>query len=147
MDFFRYEGGALRAEGVLLEELALEVGVHHLNVESREELDRLDAIARARGTKAPAALRVNPDVDPRTHRYITTGKRENKFGVDFETAASVFADLGRWPNVALRGVHMHIGSQLTEVAPYAQAVERVVSFAEAQRRRGVSLSWLNLGGG
>jgi diaminopimelate decarboxylase len=90
---------------------------------------------------------VNPDVDPRTHRYITTGKKENKFGVDLETAHAVFRDRGAFPNVALRGVHMHIGSQLTEVAPYAQAVARVVAFADARRREGVELLWLNLGGG
>jgi diaminopimelate decarboxylase len=128
-------------------ELALSLGVHHLNVESEEELSRLDRLARARGVKAPAALRVNPDVDPKTHRYITTGKRENKFGVDFETATRVFAERSRYAHVALRGVHMHIGSQLTEVAPYAQAVERVVGFALEQRRKGAELSWLNLGGG
>src|SRR5439155_941119 len=126
---------------------ALELGVHHLNVESREELERLDRIALARGVRAPAALRVNPDVDPKTHRYITTGKKENKFGVDLETAAAIFRDRARFANVALRGVHMHIGSQLTEVAPYAQAVERVVAFADARRKEGVDLSWLNLGGG
>jgi diaminopimelate decarboxylase len=128
-------------------EAALELSVHHLNVESREELERLDRIAGARGRKAPAALRVNPDVDPKTHRYITTGKKENKFGVDLETATGVFRDRAAFPNVALRGIHMHIGSQLTEVAPYAQAVERVVAFADARRREGAELSWLNLGGG
>ena len=127
--------------------LALELGVHHLNVESTEELARLDRIARAKGVRAPAALRVNPDVDPKTHRYITTGKRENKFGVDLETAARAFADRARFPNVALQGVHMHIGSQLTEVEPFAEAVARVVGFALEQRKRGAALSWLNLGGG
>ncbi|HZV00977.1 MAG TPA: diaminopimelate decarboxylase [Planctomycetota bacterium] len=126
---------------------ALDRGVHHLNVESREELERLDRIARAKGVLAPAALRVNPDVDPRTHRYITTGKRENKFGVDLETASAVFADRAQFKNVALRGVHMHIGSQLTEVAPYAQAVEKVVAFADGRRKAGADLHWLNLGGG
>lgn len=126
---------------------ALELGVHHLNVESREELERLDRIAAQKGKKAPAALRVNPDVDPKTHRYITTGKKENKFGVDLETAVAAFRERARYPNVALLGVHMHIGSQLTEVAPYAQAVERVVTFADARRKEGVPLSWLNLGGG
>ena len=128
-------------------EAALALSVHHLNVESREELERLDRIAGAHGRRAPAALRVNPDVDPKTHRYITTGKKENKFGVDLETAVAVFRDRAAFPNVALRGVHMHIGSQLTEVAPYAQAVERVVAFADARRKEGVELSWLNLGGG
>jgi diaminopimelate decarboxylase len=127
--------------------LALETGVHHLNVESREELVRLDAIARRKGVLAPAALRVNPDVDPKTHRYITTGKKENKFGVDFETAVEIFGRRKEWPNVALRGVHMHIGSQLTEVAPYAQAVERVVAFALERRKEGAEVRWLNLGGG
>jgi diaminopimelate decarboxylase len=128
-------------------ELALSLGVHHLNVESREELERLDRLARARGLVAPAALRVNPDVDPKTHRYITTGKHENKFGVDLDTATRVFAERGAYPNVALRGVHMHIGSQLTDTAPFAEAVERVVGFALEQRRRGAEVAWLNLGGG
>lgn len=127
--------------------LALARGVHHLNVESEEELSRLDRLAKARGVRAPAALRVNPDVDPKTHRYITTGKRENKFGVDLETAWRVFAERARYPHVALHGVHMHIGSQLTQVAPFAEAVAKVVDFALEQRRRGVELRWLNLGGG
>lgn len=137
--------GVGKTDGEL--ETALDLGVHHLNVESREELERLDAIARRKGVLAPAALRVNPDVDPKTHRYITTGKKENKFGVDFETASAVFRDRKQFANVALKGVHMHIGSQLTDVAPYAQAVERVVAFADAQRKAGAELSWLNLGGG
>ncbi|MBI3725781.1 diaminopimelate decarboxylase [bacterium] len=128
-------------------ELALALGVHHLNVESREELERLDKLAGIHGLVARAALRINPDVDPKTHRYITTGKKENKFGVDLATAREIFAERSCFAHVDLKGVHMHIGSQLTEVAPFKEAVERVVAFADDQRRAGVDLSWLNLGGG
>jgi diaminopimelate decarboxylase len=127
--------------------LALDAGIHHLNVEGREELDRLDAVARAKGNVAPAALRVNPDVDPRTHTYITTGKRENKFGLDLDAARACFLERARWPNVDLRGLHMHIGSQMTDPAPYGTAVEKVVAFAGELANAGVELRWLNLGGG
>lgn len=126
---------------------ALSAGVLMFNVESEEELEILAATASDHGTKAGIALRVNPDVDPQTHRYIATGKRESKFGVDLERAAALAERVFELPSVELRGIQCHIGSQITTVEPYVAAVARTVELALSLRERADTLRYLNMGGG
>ncbi|MGB3087528.1 MAG: diaminopimelate decarboxylase [Phycisphaerae bacterium] len=129
---------------------ALERGIHLFNVESEEELENLACLAALAGRSAPAALRVNPDVDPQTHRYITTGKRETKFGVDLERAERVFSNFHASEgarHVALSGIHIHIGSQIVTVEPYVQAVEKVLELVRQLRNRGLEITTLDIGGG
>src|SRR6266513_862957 len=98
-------------------EYALDEGVLSFNVESEAELEWIDRIARDKDRCAPIALRVNPDVDAGAHRYVSTGRSENKFGIALDRVAAVYAQAARMPNIAIRGVQMHIGSQITEAAP------------------------------
>lgn len=126
---------------------AIVAGVGLFTVESEGELARIDAVARRLGKRAPAALRVNPDVDPKTHVYTTTGKRENKFGVDLDRAARLFARAEReLPNVDLIGIHAHIGSQITSTGPYRQSVRKIIAFHKSLPQRG-RVRVLNCGGG
>ncbi|MCZ7645788.1 MAG: diaminopimelate decarboxylase [Planctomycetota bacterium] len=132
---------------------ALRAGILMFNVESEAELENIDRIAgqlKADGEiREPArvALRVNPDVDPKTHAYITTGKKENKFGVDLERASRILQEAGRFPNVRVAGIHAHIGSQITEVKPYQESLGKVVKFIQEHRRKEVPIQYLNSGGG
>ena len=129
---------------------ALDAGILLFNVESAAELENLARLARETGRPARAALRVNPDVDPKTHRYITTGKKETKFGVDLERADRVFSDFAASPgaeHVALTGVQAHIGSQITTVEPYVQALEKIVALIDRLRAAGHEISVLDFGGG
>ncbi len=126
--------------------LALEAGVYGFHVESEPELARINHIAGQLGRKAPIAIRVNPDVDAGTHAKITTGRSENKFGVPLQAAAQVYEAAARFKNVELRGVQIHIGSQITSVGPFAAAVERLVPFA-AQLRDRYGIQYFSLGGG
>lgn len=128
-------------------ERALDAGILMFNVESPAELDLLDRVARGKGTRADVALRVNPDVDPRTHTYISTGKRESKFGIDLETAAGLLDGLPARAGVRMVGVHAHIGSQITEVGPHLAALRKAVDFASRARAAGNPVEWLNMGGG
>ncbi|MEO9703417.1 diaminopimelate decarboxylase family protein, partial [Marinobacter alexandrii] len=106
---------------------ALEVGVRCFNVESDTELDRLNAVAGEMGVKAPVSLRVNPDVDAGTHPYISTGLKENKFGIDIAEAPAIYARASGLPNLDIKGVDCHIGSQLTSVSPFLDALDRVLA--------------------
>jgi len=129
---------------------ALEKGIRLFNAESEEELENLARLAAEAGRRPRAALRVNPDVDPKTHRYISTGKKETKFGVDLERAERAFRGFCASPgarHVALTGVHCHIGSQITTVEPYVQAVTKVLRLVEALRRAGLEIATLDFGGG
>jgi len=126
---------------------ALDAGILMFNVESEGELGRIDAIARERGTRADVALRVNPDVDPRTHTYISTGKRESKFGVDWISAHRLVDGMLGMKGVRLIGLHAHIGSQITEVGPYVEAAGKVIPFAVEVREAGHPVTLVNLGGG
>jgi len=127
---------------------ALEAGILMFNVESPAELDMINQVARRVGRKADVALRVNPDVDPHTHKYTTTGRKENKFGIDFESAGGIVERMAEYDHVRLLGLHVHIGSQITEVKPYVLAVRQVAKFAERCRdRAGLRLKYLNIGGG
>lgn len=126
---------------------ALSVGVGQFNVESREELEVLNAVAAGMGRRAPIALRVNPDVDARTHAKISTGKSENKFGVPMAQARAVYAEAAAMAGIEIVGVDVHIGSQLTELAPFEAAFGRVADLTRDLRAAGVSIRRLDLGGG
>ena len=126
---------------------ALRAGIFCFNVESAPELETVDAIARKLRTTARAALRINPDVEAHTHRYITTGIAESKFGIDPRTALALLRRHAAFPGVRLIGLHLHIGSQIAEARPFVQAIARVADVLARARRCGVPLAWLNLGGG
>ena len=131
------------------EEIAagLKAGVLMFNVESEAELEAIDRVAKAVGKVAPIALRVNPDVDPKTHRYISTGKKESKFGMDIDRSLKLGEQIRGNPNVSMIGVHMHIGSQITTVDPYAGASSKAVDLIEQFRAMGHPIAWFNMGGG
>jgi diaminopimelate decarboxylase len=126
---------------------ALEQGIYSFNVESEEELRYLDQVARELGKIAPAAVRVNPNVDAKTHKYISTGKSENKFGVDFEKIAELYDRAAEeLPNIKLRGLQMHIGSQLTSIDPFIEAVEKVIPLVTSLKQKHGIEFW-SIGGG
>ncbi|MBZ9667058.1 diaminopimelate decarboxylase [Pseudomonas sp. LMG 31766] len=126
---------------------ALEVGVHCFNVESSVELERLQKVAAELGVKAPVSLRVNPDVDAGTHPYISTGLKENKFGIDIEQAEAVYARAAELPNLEVIGVDCHIGSQLTTLEPFLDALDRLLLLIDKLAARGITIKHLDLGGG
>ena len=126
---------------------ALEVGVHCFNVESTDELERLQQVAAERGVVAPISLRVNPDVDAGTHPYISTGLKENKFGIDIADAEAVYARAAELPNLEILGVDCHIGSQLTTLPPFLDALDRLLALIDRLAERGIVLRHLDLGGG
>lgn len=126
---------------------ALAVGVHCFNVESEVELERLQEVAAELGVKAPVSLRVNPDVDAQTHPYISTGLKENKFGIDIEQAEEVYASAAALPNLEVLGVDCHIGSQLTTLSPFLDALERLLLLVDRLAARGIAIRHLDLGGG
>jgi len=128
-------------------EFALASGVHQINVESEPELSALSAVAHRLGKVATIAIRVNPDVDARTHAKISTGKSENKFGIDLAHAAGAFRRAMQLPGVKPVGVAVHIGSQITELAPFEQAFGKVASLLRELRAEGIPLKRLDLGGG
>jgi diaminopimelate decarboxylase len=126
---------------------ALDAGILCFNVESPGELERLDALAQAAGVRAPISFRVNPDVDPRTHPYIATGLKDSKFGVAYDEAIALYRDAARRSGIAVHGVDIHIGSQITDLEPYREAVVKVLELVDALRREGIALSHVDLGGG
>ena len=126
---------------------ALEVGIRCFNVESAAELERLNAVASLVGVSAPVALRVNPDVDAHTHPYISTGLRENKFGIPIESAAGLYARVAELPHVHVSGVDCHIGSQLTQLSPFLDALDRVLALVDDLATDGIEIDHLDLGGG
>jgi len=126
---------------------AVGLGVKAINIESDGEADRIDQLARARGVKARVALRVNPDIDPNTHAHISTGLRFNKFGVPIEFAAPLLRELARKPGLDPVGIHVHLGSQIIDVAPLGQAARVLADLACEVRDAGVRLEHLDLGGG
>jgi diaminopimelate decarboxylase len=126
---------------------ALDVGIRCFNVESESELLRLDRLAGELGCKAPVSLRVNPDVDARTHPYIATGLKENKFGIDIQSAEAVYLRAAALPNLRIVGIDCHIGSQLTDLAPFIDALGRVIALADRLAQSGIVLEHLDLGGG
>lgn len=126
---------------------ALAVGVHCFNVESAAELERLNEVAVDMGVKAPVSLRVNPDVDAQTHPYISTGLKENKFGVDIDTALDVYARANELEGIDIKGVDCHIGSQLTQLDPFLDALDRVLALVDRLAEQGIVLEHIDLGGG
>ncbi|MEX2451166.1 MAG: diaminopimelate decarboxylase [Rhodospirillales bacterium] len=126
---------------------ALEAGVLQLNVESEPELALIDEIARARGVRAPVAIRINPDVDARTHEKITTGLSENKFGIEWTRAHAVFKQAAAMKGIEVVGVAVHIGSQLTQLQPYREAYIRLRDLVAMLRKDGHRIARLDLGGG
>ncbi len=125
----------------------LEAGVLMFNVESEEELDAIARVAAAMNRVAPIALRVNPDVDPRTHRYISTGKKESKFGMDIARSLRIAEAAVKLTSLRMIGIHMHIGSQITSTEPYAGAVAKGVEVIDRLRKMGHPIEWYNVGGG
>jgi diaminopimelate decarboxylase len=126
---------------------ALEVGVHCFNVESVDELERLQLVAAELGKTASISLRVNPDVDAGTHPYISTGLKENKFGIDIEQAPAVYARAAELANLRIVGVDCHIGSQLTSLPPFLDALERLLALVDLLAAQGIQIQHLDLGGG
>ncbi|HEX6793688.1 MAG TPA: diaminopimelate decarboxylase [Casimicrobiaceae bacterium] len=128
-------------------EAALAAGILCFNVESPAELDHLAAIAARMSVRAPISFRVNPDVDPRTHPYIATGLRESKFGVGIDGAHALYRRAAGMHSIDVRGIDMHIGSQITELAPYREAAARMLSLVDALAADGIVLSHVDFGGG
>ncbi len=126
---------------------ALEVGIRCFNVESESELLRIDRLAGAAGTRAPVSLRVNPDVDAQTHPYISTGLKENKFGVDIERGFELYQRAAALAHLQVEGIDCHIGSQLTRVSPFVDALDRVLALVDRLRDSGIALRHLDIGGG
>lgn len=126
---------------------ALESQIGYFNIESEAELENLIALARKAGKTPAAALRVNPDVDPKTHKHTTTGKKESKFGVDIERARKVFADYGKNPTVRLCALHVHLGSAGKTIEPYIEALEKTLLLVDQLRSDGFTIEALDLGGG
>lgn len=128
-------------------EAALEAGILCFNVESAAELEALDATAGQMGRRAPVSFRVNPDVDPQTHPYISTGLRESKFGVPIGDAPTLYRRAARLPHIAVRGIDIHIGSQITTLAPYREAIVKVIALVDQLAGEGIALAHVDLGGG
>ncbi|HYF57473.1 MAG TPA: diaminopimelate decarboxylase [Burkholderiaceae bacterium] len=126
---------------------ALAAGVRCFNVESESELSRLDAVARGLGVRAPVSLRINPDVDAGTHPYISTGLRENKFGIAHERALDAYRRAASLPNLRVEGIDCHIGSQITELAPFLAALDRLLELVDALEAEGIAIRHVDLGGG
>ncbi len=122
-------------------------GILMFNVESPAELNRINLIAGKLARKVDVALRFNPDVSPKTHAYITTGKKENKFGIDRDTARDIFLNRNNYPNLNLSGLHIHIGSQITESAPFIKAIKIANNFISELKKKKITLKYLNIGGG
>lgn len=126
---------------------ALEVGVHCFNIESTDELERLQGVAAEMGVRAPISLRVNPDVDAGTHPYISTGLKENKFGIAIADAEDVYIRAAQLPNLEVLGVDCHIGSQLTSLPPFLDALDRLLALIDRLGECGIYLHHIDLGGG
>ena len=127
--------------------MALEAGIFCFNIESAPELERLNEVAGACGRQAPVSLRVNPNVAPKTHPYISTGLKEAKFGVAYESALALYRRATALPNIAVAGIDCHIGSQLLDPAPFGEALNRVLALIDQLTAEGIAIHHLDLGGG
>lgn len=127
--------------------VAMKRGILMFNVESSQELDEINRVAEGFGRKAPVALRVNPEVDPKTHPYISTGMKKSKFGIDIQTALDEYRRAAEFPWIEVLGVHSHIGSQITTTGPFEDATERVLDLVSQLRSAGINIRYINLGGG
>ncbi|WP_198262839.1 diaminopimelate decarboxylase [sulfur-oxidizing endosymbiont of Gigantopelta aegis] len=126
---------------------ALEVGIHCFNLESEAEIERVNAVAAEMQMVAPVSVRVNPDVDAKTHPYISTGLKSNKFGIAIEDARAVYQRISQLDNLKIVGVDCHIGSQLLEISPFIDALKRVLALVDNLRKDGIKLQHIDLGGG
>jgi len=126
---------------------ALQVGIRCFNVESLSELERINTVAQQEGVVAPVSLRVNPDVDAKTHPYISTGLKENKFGIAVDQALAAYQQADSLPHLQVVGIDCHIGSQLTEIAPFVDALKRVLALVKKIEAAGIEIQHLDLGGG
>lgn len=117
------------------------------NVESLSELENINRIAKKLNRVTNVAIRINPDVEPKTHKFIITGKLTNKFGIDFDIAHKIFGLRNKFSNLRISGLHIHIGSQITESAPFVSAIEKMVNFILQLKKEGITLEYLNIGGG
>ncbi|WP_263769820.1 diaminopimelate decarboxylase [Propionivibrio soli] len=127
--------------------LALDIGILCFNVESEAELERLNEVAGQKGKRAPISLRVNPNVDAKTHPYISTGLKENKFGVAYEEAVNLYRRAANLPHIEVEGIDCHIGSQLLDASPFAEALEKVLQLVDEIEAAGIRLRHIDLGGG
>lgn len=128
-------------------ERALEVGIRCFNIESHAELERIQQVAQGLNKIAPISIRVNPDVDAKTHPYISTGLKENKFGVDIQTAPELYQKAAECSHIKIVGIDCHIGSQLTEIAPFVDALKKVLALKATLAEKGIEIHHLDLGGG
>ncbi|AMF95780.1 diaminopimelate decarboxylase [Vibrio fluvialis] len=126
---------------------ALELNIKCFNVESEPELERLNQVAGEMGVKAPISLRINPDVDAKTHPYISTGLRDNKFGIAFDRAPDVYRLAQRLENISIHGIDCHIGSQLTAIEPFIDATDRLLALIDSLKAEGINIKHLDVGGG
>lgn len=126
---------------------ALEVGIKCINIESEQELYRVRDVAAAIGVKAPISLRVNPNVDAKTHPYISTGLKENKFGIDIDEALRIYTDANKMDSIEITGVDCHIGSQLTDDSPYFDAIDKLIALMDKLKENGINLHHIDIGGG
>ncbi|MBN3495104.1 diaminopimelate decarboxylase [Vibrio neptunius] len=126
---------------------ALELGIKCFNVESEPELERLNKVAGELGVKAPISLRINPDVDANTHPYISTGLRDNKFGIAFDRAPEVYQCAQSLENLTIKGIDCHIGSQLTDIEPFIDATDRLLALIDNLKAQGINIEHLDVGGG
>jgi len=127
--------------------VSIKRGILFFNVESIAELENINRIAKIFDKTVNIAIRINPDVEPKTHRFITTGKLTNKFGIDFDSAFDIIVQRHQFGNLNICGLHIHIGSQITESGPYVAAILKVTSFIKKLKAQGISLEYLNIGGG
>lgn len=128
-------------------ERALAAGIRCFNIESAAELDRLAEVAQAHGVVAPVSFRINPDVDAQTHPYISTGLKENKFGIAMSQAMDLYRRAAQQENLSVEGIDCHIGSQLTDIAPYDDALRRLIALVDLLQAEGISLKHIDVGGG
>lgn len=126
---------------------ALQLGIGCFNVESEPELERINDIAQSLGLRAPISIRCNPDVDPKTHPYISTGLKNNKFGIPIADAETIYLRAANMPGIEIKGIDAHIGSQITEIQPYLDSVTRLIDTMEHLMARGLTLSHIDIGGG
>ena len=126
---------------------AIRAGILFFNVESLPELELINKVAERLKKKVRVAIRLNPDISPHTHAYIATSKKENKFGLDFETARGILRRRNEFFSLSIEGLHMHIGSQIIKAKPYRQALSKIVKFINKLKREGIKIKYLNIGGG
>lgn len=126
---------------------ALEVGIYCFNIESAAELQLLNQVAASSEVVAPISIRINPDVDPKTHPYISTGLKENKFGVDIPEALELYKQAATMSNIAIKGIDCHIGSQLTELEPFLEALDALIKLVDVLKQSDIHIEHLDVGGG